>query len=35
MPKVQAPVPEGAAWSLFTSEGKLLGQAGTEEAVLK
>ena len=27
VPKTQAPVPEGASWSMFTSEGKLLVQA--------
>jgi hypothetical protein len=35
VPREQAPVPEGAVWSMFTTEGKLLAQAGTEEAVLK
>ncbi|MCC7264765.1 MAG: protease complex subunit PrcB family protein [Candidatus Latescibacteria bacterium] len=29
VPKTQAPVPEGATWSMFTSEGKLLAQAGS------
>ncbi len=30
VPKTQAPAPEGATWSLFTSEGKLLAQAGND-----